>query len=142
MRKVFLLILLMILVSFSANAQSLKLTGTVKNADTKETITNATIELVPGQFKVKTDANGTYEIKGLNPINYTIVVNYVGFEQYTATFDMKADMTYDVLLKSGGLSTDVIEINRAIERETPVAFTDVDAKTIEKEDKDKMHRYF
>jgi len=132
MKKIFLLILLVTLLTTLAEAQSLKLSGTVKNAETKEAITNAAIEFVPGPLRTKTDANGYYEIKGLSPINYTIEVNYVGYEQYIAVIDMKADMTYDILLKGGSVTTEVIEINRAVDRETPVAFTDVDSKTIEK----------
>jgi len=73
MRKTFLLILLIILVTFSVNAQSLKLSGTVKNAENGDVFANATIELAPGQFRVKTNEFGSYEIKGLSPLNYTIV---------------------------------------------------------------------
>ncbi len=132
MKKIFLLVLLVTILSFSANAQSLKLTGTVKNAETKEAISNATIELVPGMFRTKSDANGSFEIKGLSPNKYTIMAYYVGFDRYSAMFDMNADMSYDVLLQGGALTTEVIEINRAVDRETPVAFTDVDAKTLER----------
>lgn len=132
MRKIFLLLLLVTMVTFSANAQSLKLTGTVKNAETNEAIANASIELVPGQYRTKSDANGSFEFKGLSPNKYTILVYYVGFDRYSAMFDLNADMTYDVPLKGGAITTEVIEINRAVDRETPVAFTDVDAKTIEK----------
>lgn len=132
MRKISLLILLVFALSVSSYAQGYKLSGTVKNAETGIGVSGATVELIPGQLKTKTDNFGVYEFKGLSSQNYTIIVNYSGYEQFTAAFDLKGDMDYDVTLSPGGFTTDVIEINRAVERETPVAFTDVDAKTIEK----------
>jgi len=133
MRKIHLLVVLVVL-SFSTvlHAQSVKLTGSVVNSETLEAISNATVELVPGQYKAVTDSKGLFEIKGISPATYTLIVNYIGFEKFSALVDIKSDMNYEVVLKSGGLSTEVIEINRAIDRETPVAFTDIDQNTIDK----------
>ncbi len=133
MRKIHLLVVLIVL-SFSTvlQAQSVKLTGSVVNSETLEAISNATVELVPGQYKAVTDSKGLFEIKGISPATYTLIVNYIGFEKFSALIDIKSDMNYEVVLKSGGLSTEVIEINRAIDRETPVAFTDIDQGTIDK----------
>lgn len=130
MRKIHLLIFLILAFSAGLYAQSVKLSGTVMNSETREIISNATVELTPGQFRTTTDSKGFFEIKGLSPNVYTITVNYIGFEQFTDAVDVKGDQVFNVFLVSGGLSTEVIEINRAVDRETPVAFTDVDQKTL------------
>lgn len=132
MKKFFLIVLLISTVSISSYAQGLKLTGKVTDAETKIGIKNATVELVPGGYRTTTDNFGIFEFKGLSAQNYTIIVKFKDYEQHTATIDVRSDMNYDVTLTPGGYTTEVIEINRAIDRETPVAFTDVDSKTIEK----------
>ena len=132
MRKFHLLVLIILAFSAGAYAQSVKLYGTVVNSETRELISNATVELTPGQYRTTTDSKGNYEIKGISPSVYTITVNYVGYEKFSDNVDIKGDMVFNVFLVSGGLSTDVIEINRAVDRETPVAFTDIDQGTLEK----------
>lgn len=132
MKRIFLPFLLILAVTLSSYAQSYKLSGTVTDAETMVGIKNATVELVPGQYRTTTDNFGVYEFKGLSAQSYTIIVKYTGYEQFTTVFDLKNDMNYNVTLTPGGITTEVIEINRAVERETPVAFTDIDSKTIEK----------
>jgi outer membrane receptor protein involved in Fe transport len=131
MKKFLLLSLIFSLFAIAATAQNVTIKGVVKSAETKDRITGATVELTPGNYRTKTGSEGDFIFKSVSGSNFTLTVNYIGFEPYTLTFNATDDFQVEVLLVSGGLSTEVIEINRAIVRETPVAFTDIDAKTIE-----------
>ncbi len=135
MRKFFSAFLLLFLAAFllsSVYAQNYSISGKVKNAETGEFVANAKVNLTPGTDAVITDAIGYYELTNIPSGSYIIKFSYIGYETFMKTIDLKADMVIDVDLKAGGISTELIEINRARDRETPVAFSDIDKTKIGK----------
>jgi outer membrane receptor protein involved in Fe transport len=135
MRKIFSSLILLLLVTFflnSAFAQNYSISGKIKNAETGEPVSNAKINLTPGTIGTTSDATGYYELKNLSDGNYAMKVSYIGYETFIKDISLKGDLVINVDLKSGGITTDIIEINRARDRETPVAFTDIDKSKIEK----------
>lgn len=108
------------------------LTGTVTNAETGEPISGATVK--SGDKKAVTDSKGNYTLNRMMAGTQTITASFIGYE--TSKQDYFIDATHTVLdfkLKPGSLSTEeiIVEINRAKERETPVAFTNITSQQIE-----------
>ena len=62
-----------------ASAQDGKLSGTVTDAETGESIPGATVVLVGTQQGVATDEEGRYVIIGIVPARYDVRVSFVGF---------------------------------------------------------------
>jgi iron complex outermembrane receptor protein len=65
-------------------------------------------------------------LTGIPSGNYIIKVSYIGYETFIKDIDLKSDLVINVDLKAEGITTEIIEINRARDTETPVAFTDID----------------
>jgi len=117
----------------SANSQY-KVSGTVRNVETGEAISGAQVSLSPGSSKTTTDKDGKYVFTGIPTGNYVLKATYLGYEIMTQSVEVKsADITANFDMRSGTISTEelIVEINRAKDRMTPVAFTNVDAKTID-----------
>ncbi|CAA9264859.1 MAG: Iron(III) dicitrate transport protein FecA [uncultured Adhaeribacter sp.] len=76
----FIPLVLISFLSFFANAQQFTISGIVK-IDANPTI-GATISLQPAGLKTSSQANGYYEIKGLNAGQYELVVTYVGAQEF------------------------------------------------------------
>jgi len=87
-RKLLLLILLSAW-SFSTYAQnSAFLSGYVKEGKTP--VAGATVILKGTKSGTTTDANGYYELKGLTPGAYTLVISYTGYTTSTTKITLKA----------------------------------------------------
>lgn len=132
MRKLLRLLFIFVLLC-SALYSQYKITGTVKNSETGEVVSGADISLTPGTKRTNTGNDGGYAFTNLSAGKYIVKVSRLGYETITSNVDLMADITLDFALKSGTISTDelVVEINRARDRETPVAFTNIDSKTID-----------
>jgi len=107
--------------------------GTVTNSETGDAISGATVTLSPGSKKATTNAEGKYTISSLTAGTYTAEASGIGYTKGTETISVTGDMTVNFALVPGSVKTDeiIVEINRAKERETPVAFTDISSKTID-----------
>jgi outer membrane receptor protein involved in Fe transport len=129
----FLLVILVLLSSGILYSQTYELSGKVQNVETGEPIQGAEISLTPGTMKTLTDNTGYYIFSKIGPGTYIIKVKYLGYEIETREVTVNSNVTSDFALKSGTITTDelIVEINRAKERETPVAFSTVDAKRID-----------
>lgn len=87
-RKFILLIFLSVW-SFSTYAQnSALLSGYVKEGKTP--VAGATVVLKGTRSGTTTDANGYYELKGLTPGAYTLVISYTGYATSTTKITLKA----------------------------------------------------
>jgi hypothetical protein len=135
MRKVLLSVFTILSLSFflicQADAQTYNLKGNVKSAETSDIVANATVTLSPGTSIRTTDSYGNFIFEKLSTGIYIIKVNFVGYEIYTQEVNLNSDIELKISLKAGGVVTEVIEINRAKDRVTPVAFTDVDKFKLE-----------
>lgn len=131
MYKRLLFLFCFLLISSFAFSQVYTVNGTVTGSDSKEGITGATVSISPGGYGAITDKSGDYSIKGVKQGTYTLKVDFIGYSSYSKEITVNGDLTVNVALQIGNITTDVIEINRAVDRETPVSFTDVDQKTLE-----------
>ena len=127
------LTILILLCSFAsvALAQKATLRGQVTDAEDGEPLIGATVS-VEGQGVV-TDFDGRYEIN-LEQGLYTLTVSYVSYAAQEISLNLTGDQTLDVQLKSDNILEEVVvTADIAIERETPVAFTNIPTVKLEEE---------
>lgn len=134
MKQLFILFLLVI--SQQANAQKLIITGTVKDADTKDALNLCIILLANSKVGTVTNANGSFTL-GLftATTNTKLIISYLGYK--TDTISIEPNKTnYAIYLKpiAGNLNEVVITgVSRAtLLRENPVAVTNVSPKIIDR----------
>ncbi len=124
-------LLLVLFATTILSAQSYQLSGVVKSAETGDALIGANVFLKGTTYGAATTADGTYKItvpKG----KYTVTASYIGFESVEEQINLTNDMELNFTLKDYEFSLSVTVIaDRAKERETPVAFTNIDKKQIE-----------
>ncbi|RMD49183.1 MAG: TonB-dependent receptor [Ignavibacteria bacterium] len=126
------ILLSVILFSMTLYAQkTYKLSGVVTSAETGEKLVGANVFLKGTTLGAATDIDGKYSIDAPKG-TYTVVCSYVGFERKEVDVNLTNNMKLDFSLKDYQFSLNVTVVaDRAKERETPVAFTNVDKKEME-----------
>ena len=128
------LFVILALFSFSVFAQT-GVNGFVKNNRTNEEIVGATIAVQGTTNATITDLNGEFTLK-TNAGEVELLISYMGFESQTVKVnvtDGKLTNAGVISLKEGEVELTEIMIvaDRAKERETPVAFSNIEKKEIE-----------
>ena len=69
-------------ISVSAFSQTPVLSGTVRDAETKQPLAGATIKILSGKdsSSVFSDKSGVFEFKYINPSKYALTITYMGYE--------------------------------------------------------------
>lgn len=75
-----------------------QLTGHIQDADTKENLAGATINLPDLNKEFTTDDNGDFKYTGICPGTYTIEVSHAGCETVTKTVNLSKNIHLDILL--------------------------------------------
>ncbi len=80
--KVKLLTALFFCFSLTAFAQEPVLRGVIKDAETKQPLSGATVKMIAGRDSatVLSDKNGAFEFKNINPGKYNLVITFLGYE--------------------------------------------------------------
>jgi iron complex outermembrane receptor protein len=125
------IIALLFLVSFSSLAQNYTVSGKVTDGTTGEALVGANVYISEVTTGAASDVNGKYSIT-VPAGAYNIVCSYIGYTKIEKEINVTADMTLDFAMKEYQftLSVEVIS-DRAKDRQTPVAFTDVTKKEIQ-----------
>lgn len=107
--------------------------GTVKDANTGETIIGASVSYAPGKGSV-TDIDGNFTIKIDSSGQYTLTVSYIGYEAQTQKITVGAK-TVDANFSLQAQTLNEVEIVSDVAkiRETPIAFSNVSLKQIQEE---------
>lgn len=130
MKKTYFLVLFSF-VSSMLLAQKATLMGTI--SDDTETLIGASVQI--GSTGAITDENGQYKLL-LDPGTYEVTYSYLGYSDITekvtlAPGEVKA---LDIKLSEGQALTEVtVTADIAIERKTPVAFSNIDPKKLTEE---------
>jgi hypothetical protein len=113
-------------------AQKTTVTGTISDVITGETIIGANIIYAEGKGAV-TDFNGNYSFD-IEPGDYTIAVSFVGYQPEEKKVKVgNAKLTLDFQLKTITLNEVTVVSDIALGRETPVAFSNIEAKKLKEE---------
>src|ERR1041384_2677988 len=111
LRLVSLAVLLLMMCGSASVAQNGKGTVTRRVVDPLGgVLQGAEIRLEPGGISRVSDAQGEFTITGVEPGTYTVKVNFVGFETYSASVEVKAGslVRADAALKVSAQSSEVI----------------------------------
>ena len=130
-RLVFLLILLLVGVGI-AYGSTVK--GIVKNSDTNDPLIGANVVIKGTGMGATTDEDGFFIVQNVPQGDYKLEVSYIGYNSYTESITVGAsEVELQVSLKPTiymGAEITVLA-DRALPRETPVAFSDVNKKEIQ-----------
>ncbi len=95
-----------------------KLVGVVMEADSREPLSGAFIEVVPLDVRARTDRQGRYELSGLPAGKYTVVVRMIGRVVRRESIELRAgaEKVLDVALEIGVVRLPAIEVLRRLLR--------------------------
>ncbi len=127
--KAFLMVLFSVF--FAASAFAGSIAGKVVDKQTGQPLVGANVYIEGTTIGAATDDNGMYYIK-VDDGTYTLVCNYVGYADQRVKIHVKGDVKQDFALTEF-LFAKTIEViaDRAQERVTPVAFTNVNQEQME-----------
>ncbi len=124
----------MLILSSALFAQKYNISGTVTGTETGENLVGANVYVKGTSMGAATDVDGNYTISGVRAGTYTVVCSYIGFETIEENIDLTNNMELNYSLKDYQFSLNVTVLaDRAKERETPVAFTNIDKKQMERQ---------
>ena len=130
------MLVISILIVFTAmlQAQTGKIAGKISSLETGDAIEGASVFLEDSQTGTYSKANGTYQMLNVSVGEHTVHVRFMGFEQMESKIVVKANETVMVnfQLKRSAVEIEGLSVtaNRAIARETPVSFTDINEEII------------
>ncbi len=122
------LLLALALVASAAWTQNSTVRGLITDADSKEPLAGATVVVVGTRLGAASDASGRFEITSVPNALYTLRVSFLGYTSQQKPIRLTGDaLVVDFALTQTTLQQRevIVEVNRAKDRETPVAFTNV-----------------
>ena len=113
------------------------ITGTVKDSEYNSALPGAAIMIKGTTDGTITNVNGEFELE-TQAGTFDIVISFLGYEDKTVSVTVTSGkMTNLRVISLKGTSQGILEIyvtaDRAKERETPVAISNIDAKQIEEQ---------
>jgi hypothetical protein len=127
--KKYLIILLFLFPIFSFSQARFNITGTVKDANSGETLLGANVYIKENLHGSSTDETGKYvlnEIQG----NYTLICSYLGYQDHSQKINLNKDLKININLISSSVSLESIEI-KATREDRNVQSTQVGAIELE-----------
>lgn len=113
--KFIFIFLFLFTVTDSISQCTLRFTGKITDADTKELLEGATVEIKEINVKVATNKTGEFKVEGLCPGHYDVIITHVGCQPLTTHIHIKDDFSQGYVLEhaSGQLSEiTVVGINK------------------------------
>lgn len=115
-------------------AQTGKIAGTITDSETNNPLPGANIIIKNTSMGTISDENGKFEISGLSFGQYVLHVSFIGYRTEQKTISLnKSESVLDIALTPVILPGNeiVITANRAVEGETPIAFSTLTKERIE-----------
>jgi len=125
------LVIMLMLATTTLYAQNYSVSGTVTDAQSGDKLIGANVILLGTSLGAATDADGNFSISAPSGM-YTLRCSYVGYATQEVEVDLSnnVEVNFDLTVTEFTLSVNVIA-DRAKDRETPVAFSDVTKKDME-----------
>jgi len=125
-----------ILITLTAFAilQAASVSGVVKDDDTKDPLIGANVLLKGTGMGATTDMDGYYQIQNVATGDYQMEISYVGYTTFMENITVGAtEIRSEIFLKPTVFQGSEIMVlaDRALPRETPVAFSDVSKQEIQ-----------
>ena len=130
-------VFLCLLIPALAFAQA-DIAGKVTDASTKGPLIGATVQIEGTTMGAATGPDGTFNIANVPAGTHRLRVSFIGYLGQTRTVTVgTSNATANFALESTVLTGQevIVEVNRAKDRETPVAFTNIRSEQIE----ERMH---
>jgi iron complex outermembrane recepter protein len=123
-----------IMLSTSAWAQQFSISGTVRDAGTKQLLTGATVQTQGSNGMAISNERGAFRIEKLTAGSYILEVTFLGYATHQQKLELTEDLVLDIALPPSYQLTDevVIRATRATE-DSPTTFQNIDKQTIEKQ---------
>ena len=107
--------------------------GIVTDLETEEPLVGANIVVTGTTMGTITDEDGFFILQNLPDGNYSLVFSYLGYQDRTENISLTGELNLEITMtptvyRGKGV---IVEVNRARERETPVAFTNVSSEQID-----------
>lgn len=132
----FTLIIFALFMSLSSFAQQVEISGQVKNKETKESLPYCKVVALDGKNKIVTggltDDKGYFKLP-LNPGQYQLVVNYIGFESDTIQIGLIRESKFIGVIKLNPVVLDIDEVN--VKASSRIDTPDKDVQVITDEQK-------
>ncbi|MFA6979141.1 MAG: TonB-dependent receptor [Ignavibacteriaceae bacterium] len=109
------------------------LSGTVSDRENNEKLIGAVVTVKALGLGAVTNEKGEYRIENLPKGTYEVAVAYIGYVAQLKNFNVNNNLVVEFSLNSAGvlLGETVVKGTRAVLRETPVAFTEVEGAALE-----------
>jgi len=108
--------------------------GTVRDMETGEPLTGASVQIDNLSKGVASDKNGAFIIKGITKGNHTLKVTYVGFTAFEKNLFIKKDIKLVIKLKPETYFSEEVIISAIRAKDNaPSAHTNINQKAISKE---------
>lgn len=131
MSKIYKLALVMLITATSLFAQKYTISGIVTSAETGEKLVGANVVLKGTNIGAASGRDGSFSIP-VTAGKYTVACSYIGFEKKEVEVNVTKDTELNFSLKDYQFSLSVaVFADRAKDRETPVAFTNIDKSDME-----------
>lgn len=131
MKQITTLLLLILLGATQAWGGTIR--GIVTDSETRAALVGANIVVTGTTRGTTTDEDGFFMLQDIPDGNYTLVFSYVGYQDHTENISLSGTTSLEIAMKPTvyrGKGV-IVEVNRARERETPVAFTNVSTEEID-----------
>lgn len=128
-------IFVLILIPCSVFAQD-TISGTVTDAETGLPLPGATVIIAGTTTGSATDSDGIYVIRDLSPGNYSIEASFVGYEgefRSVTLQDANVTVNFSMQISSQALKAMEVFASRALSRQTPVAYSDIEKLQVQRE---------
>ncbi|MGF1636157.1 MAG: TonB-dependent receptor [Cyclobacteriaceae bacterium] len=123
--RTFYWLLLLLSMPFAAAAQH-SITGKVIDKSTGEGLAGANIILQNSFKATATNMDGNYQITGLSPGRYTLIVSYVGYKSTKKEVSLDSDKKMDIVLSEQSfLAEEIIVTATRASDKTPTTYTEV-----------------
>ena len=115
-----LLIILIVLYTIGIQSQNTSsITGSITNSENGNPIENAEIYLSEAEIKDFSDVNGYFKFAKLSENNYTLMVNHIGFEDYSTKVNLEPGqhIKLEIKLNPNPLNLEEIIITGEVNKE-------------------------
>ncbi|MFA8342692.1 MAG: TonB-dependent receptor [Rhodothermaceae bacterium] len=132
MKKTLTFFTLFMLLTAAVFAQSYRITGKITDKN-GEALVGANVVMIGHNLGAVTNFTGDYTITNVPKGNYNVKASFMGYEAVTKNVNLTGNVVINFQLKSSSIMMEsaIVEVTRAKERETPIAFTEVGKKELE-----------